>query len=199
MTLHPDDLPSYRQERELHPSGSVDIVHTTPSEIILPNGLHRFMVEGRSKTWVSEDSITQVPGRLGFNRFEYRKPGIEVVYEDEYYDKEDMPGVFFGTELVRTEGRGRHIDASYNYTGELTEEGMEMGEGVVYGMLKYFLREHIEKARFGHTFDVEHWDQGKWTYVTIGKSGRSTWEDSEYIMHGGKVVYTLKGSGAIFL
>jgi len=198
MVWYPDRI-SYRQAKDMHPSASKDLVYTTPSEIILPDGLHRFFVEGRKNTWLSDDTSNQVPGRIGFNRYEYRRPGAEVVYEDEYFDGDEVPGVFFGTELVKKEGRGTHIVASYNYTGELTEEGMEVGEETVYGMLKYFLRDHIDKARFGNTFEVGHRERGKWSYITIGARGRSVWGDKEYIKYKGDVVYALTGSGAIFL
>lgn len=176
-----------------------DILHTTPTELRLPTELHAFMTAARKATFASEEPPIQVPGRLGYNRYEYHQNESNIFYEDEYYDNPEHPWVFSGDEAVKTLGRRGQILVAYKYTGELTEVGMEMGEDVVYPKLQYFLREHADRARFGQTFEVEHRDRGKWTYTNIGNIGRKIWMDKEFLRFGGNTVLTLFGAGSIFL
>lgn len=175
-----------------------DFLHTTPREILLPGSLHDFIATARKNTFASGNPPIQIPGRLGYNRYDYHENGTNVYYEDEYFDNPKVPGLFSGQEIVKTYGRGGTVFVTYQYAGELTELGLEMGEDVVYPKLQYFLKEYADEARFGKSFEVEHRDKGKWEYVNVGYHGERIWVDDEYLQYKGKTVYQLHGMGSIY-
>jgi hypothetical protein len=175
-----------------------DHIHVIEPKIILPDSLHGFITDARRNTWASENPPIEVPGRFGLNRYEYHEPGSNLFYEDEFRADPEIPGVVSGTETAKILGRRRRILVTYGYSGETTQRGIEIGEDVVFKQLQYFLREYADKARFGTTLDVEHRDQGKWTYLAFGITNRNTWNDRELLRYEGETVHIFNGTGALF-
>ncbi len=157
------------------------------------------MVEARQEGYAGDGEYIPDDIIPGFKRFRFEDTKRGFYYEDRHGISEKRPGNFAGFELV-TRYPGGPRCAFYSYAGGLTKEGEKLGEEMVYGQLKRFLREHVEEVRFGETLAYAFADEsGLWSYRSPGRRESWGWYDFEIIEHDVGAVYKLSGQGVCFL
>ncbi|MBI2021541.1 hypothetical protein HYS93_01510 [Candidatus Daviesbacteria bacterium] len=169
---------------------------------ILPSHLFKHYVEGRTKAYAGggEDVYNPDPNLLGFKVFRWTNPDLPYHFEDHYTDNPQRPGNFGGFEINRESSEYGGVLSFYDYNGGLTNDGMRLGEVIIYPRLIRFLGEHVEVVRFGKNvvYTIED-ESGNWVYQGIGEIEAYGWYDEELITNNGLLVYKLRGSGICFI
>lgn len=123
-----------------------------PSERkIMPPGLLKHYIDGRAKARFRTGETTYIPDPTfpGFNCFTWQNPNLPFYFEDKFADSSKRPSDFGGYEINRANSDKGEMLTFYNYRGDLTEEGLKVGESEVYDrVLQRFLEEHVEDIRF---------------------------------------------------
>src|SRR3989304_10378735 len=176
---------------------------------ILPRDLRAHYIEARMNTWASNSERFSswdltVPGSKGFV---YPAPGMEAehpspyLYKDIYIDGKEN-GSFSGRETNTSGGNENDLITLYSCMGGLTGEGMELGEGFIYGrLLRGFLKDYSRDLRFGKNFSpiailLSQMPQTIFILKSVGKREGRTWHDEESIeIEGGPKIYVFKGEG----
>lgn len=169
---------------------------------IMPNDLFEHYVSARTNTYASGRepvSGLNIPGFKGYRFPEKPREDDRFIYEDNYLDGEERAGNFAGFEVNRDVISGKQ-STYYSYVGGLTEEGLKLGESVVYSKLTRFLKNHAAEARFGKNIKFTIEDGGDtWVYEGIGEIKPWGWVDKESIKRNDTLLYELNGNGACFI
>lgn len=159
---------------------------------ILPLPLKGFLARARADTYASNGIPERNPLIPGSKELRYKEDGF-MCYHDRYFDVPGRPGNFAGMELVTAErfDGSEHLMV-YTYGGGLTAEGLELGEGPVYGSLQDFLKEQAPRARMGESFKVQ---DGEWEYENEGEITDWGWKDRETLRKNGILVHEVNAQG----
>ena len=160
---------------------------------ILPQSLREFYIQARQHTFAA--GVAPVDDPLIYGSRELRFDNGIYYYYDRYFDNPQRRGNFAGIEIV-TNPDYIAPEAVYTYGGGLREQGLKLGEEVVYARLQKFLRENAQTARFGGKVRSVHGDEyGGWEYQCVGEVSPWGWADVEFINLNGKLVYDFQGQG----
>jgi len=160
---------------------------------ILPQSLREFYIQARQHTFASD--LPPVDDPLIYGSRELRFDNGIYYYYDRYFDNPSRRGNFAGIEIV-TNPDYIAPEAVYTYGGGLNEQGLKLGEEVVYARLQKFLRENAQTARFGRNVrDLMADEIGVWIYESKGLVADWGWADVEYINLNGDLVYDFSGQG----
>ena len=171
------------------------------AEISLPQDLKAFLVRARINTFASGAEPIPSASSPGAKLFRYFEQKMPYIYLDEYHTHTQKPGVFSGAEMVRREREDGPRLFRYSYDGALTAEGLQLGETVVFGMLKGALRGKAAVVRLGNRvmFDIDSAICGEqsplWQYEGYGTAKPWGWQDIERIVHNQVLVYEFVGQG----
>jgi len=174
------------------------------AETSLPQDLKAFLVRARINTYVSGVEPIPSASSPGAKLFRYFEQKMPYIYLDEYHTHTQKPGVFSGAEMVRREREDGPRLFHYSYNGGLTVEGLQLGEEVVFGILKGALQEKADVVRLGNRvmFDIDIAICGEqsslWQYEGYGTAKPWGWQDIERIIHNQVLVYELAGQGICF-
>lgn len=159
----------------------------------LPLPLRGFLARARANTYASDGSPESNPLIPGSKELRYEEDNNFMRYHDRYFDVLERPGNFAGVELVtaqRYDG-SEHLMV-YSYGGGLTSDGLELGEGSVYGSLQEFLKAESGRARMGESFKVQ---SGEWEYENDGEVTDWGWKDRELLRKNGVLVHEVNAQG----
>ena len=161
---------------------------------VLPQSLREFYSQARRHTFAAGVTPVENPLIWGAKGLSFSEGNL--YYYDRYFDNPQRPGNFAGIEIVSEAMYGGKPLAVYSYAGGLAEEGLKLGESLVYGRLQKFLRENAQTARFGGKARGVYGDEyGGWEYQCVGEIRTWGWADVEYINLNGELVYDFSGQG----
>lgn len=173
-----------------------------PEQQIMPPDLFEHYVKARTDIYASGKDPVSGLNIMGFKGYRFpEKPKADdlLMYEDNYIDYKDIPGIFAGFEVNKDIVSGKQ-STFYSYVGGLNEEGLKLGEKVVYSKLTQFLKDHVSEVRFGKNvrFTIED-ESGTWVYEGSGEVNPGGWKDRELIKRNDVALYELNGNGACFI
>ena len=161
---------------------------------VLPQSLREFYSQARRHTFAAGVTPVENPLIWGAKGLSFSEGNL--YYYDRYFDNPQRPGNFAGIEIVSEAMYGGKPLAVYTYGGGLREQGLKLGEEVVYPRLQKFLRENAQTARFGRNVrDLMADEIGVWIYESKGLVADWGWADVEYINLNGRLVYDFQGQG----
>lgn len=174
-----------------------------PNNEIMPLNFLGLYIEGRRKGWAGGAEEVPKNQRINPKAHEIRywgDPVFPYYYLDTWNDDESSSYFQGGDGLisVNVEKRVAYCD----YEGILTDEGIVLGEKVVYGTLKEILARNVARARFGNSFQTtiqnEH---GLWILKDGGVRKNNRWNGPEtlYLIKDGKEISEYEGLyGGVF-
>ncbi|MDO8499017.1 MAG: hypothetical protein Q7S44_04500 [bacterium] len=172
---------------------------------ILPKDLREFFVRARRATYAGNAKPVDTPllpraKELVYTTDPTQEPNSPYYYYDSYDDRGERPGNFAGAERITSLLEGGDPVLRCQYVGGLTNEGLKLGEGTIYGRLQRVLKEHVEKVRFGNKVKVSFADdKGDWVYEDKGMVEDWGWSGRERIYHKGILVYDIIYGGNCYL
>lgn len=167
---------------------------------ILPKDLKEFFAKARVNTYAGNAKSIDTPRIPYAKELPFTEEGSKYFYYDSYLDDPNRPGNFFGEEIINQKTTEDKPVAQCTYGGGLTQAGLELGEGSVYGRLQKFLKDEADKVRFGNKVKTSFSDEkGTWVYEDEGKVSDWGWYGTENIYHNGILVYQLIYTGGCFL